>query len=716
MTAQDQDKIKKDEIIVKTTLLYGIVLIMAFGIFFRLVQLNFFQKSKWEAVAKEYSINLRKGEPQRGDIYDENGNILSSSVYYFDVFMDTYAAGIKTDEAFSKDIDSLAFYLSKHFKDRTAQEYLKYLKKGRADKNRYLHIAPMCNYKDISALDTFPVFKKGPNGGGFIVLKKGHRIRPMGSILRRTIGLVEIDNNTEVVYGQTGLELTYNSELTGTPGKVMKRKISKGIWMEIPGTEIVKTKDGMSLVTSIDIDLQDYVNQVLKEKILETRADHGVVIVMEVKTGNIKAIANLTLQKDSTVFEDQNYAVAESLEPGSTFKLPVLMAAFEDGLLDVNDTFDTGRGYVKYYDKEIRDEGAYGEIPVWKIFAKSSNVGMAKIVYELYAKNNQSIKFTNRLHAFGLSDYSGIDIDGEVFPLIKDHTNKKWSKVSPMMISHGYEVQQSPINILTFYNAVANNGKMVKPSIVKALTLHGETVKVYTNKIEKIICSKETISKAQFILKKVMEEGGTGHNIITSGYSIAGKTGTVKYYDHIKQTYIDQNRTSFVGYFPADNPKYSCIVVINRPKGGGMFGSNVAAPVFKKIADKIYSKDAEINPPENKDLKGMNSIDIPISKNGYKADLDYVFASLSVQTQNKDTAQQQWVFTKTNKYSVEYKNQSFYKNIVPNVKFMGASDAVYLLESMGLIVEVKGRGFVQSQSIAPGTKFRAGNKIKIVLI
>jgi len=710
----DENIKEREGILLRSSLLYIIVLLVAAAIIFRLLQVMFFQKERWEKVAEEYSINLKEGNPERGDIFDEKGNVLSTTVYYYKIFMDTRAKGL-SNLRFDEGIDSLSGSLARLFKDKTKQEYYDYISKARADSARYLPIAANCDYREVEALVNFPIFKYGPNGGGFIKIKEGTRIRPLGNLMRRTLGIVKPETENSPAVGTTELEFTYNSELTGTLGKALKRKISKGVWINVSGGEIVKTKEGLSLITSIDIDLQDYVNEVLKKQILKFKANHGSVVVMEVKTGNIKAIANLTMQEDSTAFEDQNYAVVESLAPGSTFKLPILLAALEDGFVDLNDTIDTGHGYVKYFDKEILDEGAYGKIPVWKVFAKSSNVGMAKIVYENYYKKKKVHLLLNRLISFGLSDYSDIDINGETYPMIKDKTSN-WSKVTPMMMSHGYEVKLTPIQILTFYNAIANNGKLIKPSIVKALKRHGETVKVFDNKEVKTICSQKNLKKVRFVLEAVMKKGGTAANIKTKGYSIAGKTGTAKYWDHEQKKFLDINRTSFVGYFPASKPKYSIIVVINRPPGKNKFGSNVAAPVFKQISDKIFSQDYELNPPKIKDLGSLHYVDIPVSKNGYLKDLDYVFSSILVQTENKSNKNSPWVFTCTHKNSVEYKNLNLHKNIVPTVTYMAANDAIYLLESMGLKVEIIGRGFVSTQSLKPGVKFKDGDKIKLKLV
>lgn len=718
----------REEIFKKSGILYLFVFLIFIVIILRLLQVMFVQKSRWEKVAKDYSIDLKPGKPERGDIYDDNGNLLATTTHYYDIHMDTRAAGL-TDKKFNENIDSLAQCLSDFLKDRTKEQYKKYITDARNKKiktksgkvivgNRYLTIAYGKTHKAVNTLLSFPLFCENPNIGGVIVRKRNIRERLLGNLMRRTIGSVSDETENKASNGIFGLEYTYNSVLTGAPGQVLKRKISNGHWMEVPGGELVETKNGLDLTTSIDIDLQDFVQEALKNQILKFKAEHGSVIVMEVKTGHIKAIANLTLTKDSNLVEDKNYAVAEALEPGSTFKLPVLIAAMEDNLININDTFDTGKGYVEYFGKVIEDEGAYGKIPVWKIFSKSSNVGMARIVYEKYYIENRTNQLLRRFGNMGLMDKTGVDILGEALPFINNPSDRvKWWKGSPMMMSHGYEIKMTPLQILNFYNAVANNGRMVKPSIVKAISSHGETVKVFSdnNELKSSICSQKTLKDVKYMLEKAVSADGTAKQLGHAKYRIAGKTGTAKIYDDDKNAYIDLNRTSFAGYFPADKPKYSCIVVIHGPVGKNMYGSNVAAPVFLKISDKLYSQDLEINPPEENNLGEKAFVDIPISKNGYSQDLDYIFSSLLVNTEKKNTNNSPWIITNTHKNSVEFKANNINKGVVPNVKYMGARDAVFLLESMGLEVKIKGKGFVKQQSISPGKSFNKGDKILIEL-
>jgi cell division protein FtsI (penicillin-binding protein 3) len=725
--AEDNFKYK-EEIFKKTSILYFFILGFFILIILRLFQVMFVQKTKWEEVAKNYSIDYKSGKPERGDIYDDNGNLLATTIHYYDIHMDTKPQGL-TQKDFNKNIDSLAIYLSKYFKDKTPSEYKKYITDARkiTKKNskgidyewpdRYLKIAIGQTYKTSEIVSKFPIFRKGRNGGGLIIEQRNIREKLLGDLMRRTIGIVTDETPEKASYGSFGLEYKYNRELSGVPGKVLKRNIGNGIWMDVPGGVIVPTQDGVDLITSIDIDLQDFVQDALGKQILKFGADHGTVIVMEVKTGRIKAMANLTLKKDSTVLEDVNFAVAEALEPGSTFKLPIIIAALEDNFIKITDSIETGNGYTEYFGKSVEDEGSYGNIPVWKVFAKSSNVGMSKIVYNNYFSKGKTDQLLRRLGNMGLHDFSGIDLDGEAMPFVNDPSyTQKWWKGSPMMMSHGYEIKLTPLQILTLYNAIANNGKMLQPSLVKAISNHGRIIKVFAeNEIKSSICSKKTLKDVRFLLEKAVSEDGTAKELGRAKYRIAGKTGTAKVYDSKNKCYSDLNRTSFVGYFPADNPKYSCIVVIHEPKGANMFGSNVAAPLFLKISDKIYSKDFEINPFVEKNNK-KRFIDIPVSKNGFSHDLNIIFSSILVNTQNQNIKKNSlWVITNTHKNSVEFVENKINKDVVPNVKYMGARDAVYLLESMGLEVIMSGKGFVKFQSITPGTKFNKGQKITIEL-
>ena len=701
----------REQIITRTAVVYIVLIIFAVYLIVKMGQVMFFEKEQWEKKVNSIAVDLRENKPNRGNIYDTNGKLLSTSVSFFDIHMDTRAGGL-TDARFNENIDSLAICLSNFFNDKSKEEYKNKLIKARRDSVQYLKIAKNLTFDEFVEVKEFPLFRLSSNKGGFISKKTTFRKRPFNGLLRRTIGFLGEDRETGLVQGKAGLEYTYNRELGGRAGKSYMQKIAGGNWRMIKGGEVLETENGQDLITAIDIDLQDYVDDILKNQLSKLKADYGSVVVMEVETGYIKAIANIKRYENGTFSEELNYAIGENLAPGSTFKLPVLMAVLEDGYVDLDDMIDTGNGHIMYHGVPVDDAGeyGYGKIPVWKVFAKSSNVGMLKIIDENYVKKNRIDRFLTQLNSIGIGDISGVDIYGENKPLIKTPEHPAWAKSTPGMIAHGYEVKISPLQLLTFYNAVANDGVMVKPQIVKRIEKGGMTVKEFKPvEVNPLICSKSTILKAQKILRDVVEVG-TAKSINTEQYEISGKTGTTEYYDYKTKKHNEKYRASFAGYFPSENPKYSIIVVINQPQTD-YYGALAAAPVFKQIADKIFSKDRTINPP--KDINN-SVVKTPYSKNGNQDELEHVLASISFPVKNtgKNT---DWVTTEAQKDMVVFNEKSFENNKMPDLQYMGAKDAVYLMESMGVKPIVSGRGFVVYQSVSAGTVIKKGLKVKLEL-
>ncbi len=437
-------------------------------------------------------------------------------------------------------------------------------------------------------MQALPIFKEGRYKGGMIAEVESKRELPHESLASRTIGNLNKGASGNVV----GLEGAYDTELTGVNGSILKQRLTGGAWMPVHDENYIEPRDGNDIITTIDIELQDVAESALFSQLSRHGAHHGTAILMEVKTGDIKAISNLRIEDDGDYHESYNYAVGESTEPGSTFKLPAFMVALEDGVISLEDSISTGDGTVRYYDKTIRDShrGGYGTITARTVFENSSNVGTAMIINENY--KGRPGDFVDRLYSMGLNDKVGIEIKGEGSPLIRYPGDKYWSGISLPMMSHGYEVQQTPLQILTFYNAVANDGRMMKPRLVKEIRYHGQQVEEFSPRVLKSsICSKATIEKAHELLEGVVERG-TATNLRNDTYKIAGKTGTAQIAND-KYGYKQDGRVSyqasFVGYFPADNPVYSCIVVVNAPTNSIYYGNLVAGPVFKEIADKVYS-------------------------------------------------------------------------------------------------------------------------------
>jgi len=695
----------KRDIIWRVGVIYLMVLLFAFVIIGRVLYLQVFEAEKWKSKSNKVSLKDITIEPNRGDIYAADGRLLATSVPYYEIRMDLNETVIK-DEIFENKVDSLSRCLANLFKDKSAERYKKELIRERLNGNRYFLIKRKVTYTELKKLRKFPIFRLGRYKGGLIVAQDNKRILPHNNLAARTIGYTSQDF-------YVGLEGAYNHYLKGVVGVKLMQKLSGGVWMPIDDRNAVEPKDGKDLLTTIDVNLQDVAEQALLRQLEKGKARHGTAVLMEVQTGEIKAIANLQRNSEGTYAETYNFAVGESTEPGSTFKLASLIAAFEDKHIDLYDTIHTGKGVAKYYDEKLLDTKGYGTITVKQIFELSSNVGVSKIITKYYRKKEK--QFIERLYSMDLNERLGVEIRGEGKPYIKYPTDPSWSGISLPWMSIGYEVQLTPLQILSFYNAIANNGKMVKPKFVKGIMDHGKIIRLFkTEIINPSICSKQTIVKAKLMLEGVVENG-TARNLKNHNYKIAGKTGTAqiankKYgYNHDKGV---SYQASFVGYFPADNPKYSCIVVVNSPSRNVYYGNLVAGPVFKEIADKVYATNIELNTDKNEEHK--IELQIPYSKNSHKTELEKVLTDLHIPFKNIDVASD-WVVTFRRDDHIEINNRFIKDGIIPNIIGMGAKDAVFILENSGLKVVLKGRGIVQKQSIEPGSLIRQGETIYIEL-
>jgi cell division protein FtsI (penicillin-binding protein 3) len=507
-----------------------------------------------------------------------------------------------------------------------------------------------------------------------------------------------------------GLEGAFDAELKGIEGYRLMRKIRGDIWMPINDANEIEPKDGYDIVSTIDVDLQDVAENALYTQLAKHGADHGTVVLMEVSTGKVRAIANLASDEDGNYSENYNYAIGESTEPGSTFKLASMIALLEDGHIQPEDIVDVGDGVTYFYNQKMEDSGeeGLGKITAQRAFEASSNVGISKMVYENYKEKPE--QFINRLYEMGLNRKLGLEIKGEGKPEIKYTDSELWSGVSLPWMSIGYEVSLTPLQILALYNAVANNGKMVKPLFVEEMRSHGKTVKRYdTQVLNNHICSRETLQKVKSMLEGVVESG-TAKNLSNSHYKIAGKTGTAQV-SLSKEGYTKSRyQASFVGYFPADEPKYSCIVVVNAPSKSIYYGNVVAGPIFREITDRIYVREFEMQ--DSRVAFTETEIQAPFSKSGSGEALESVFNYLKLPHENEDP-DTEWVSTTSTPDGVVVSPRSVSDVLVPNVVGMGLQDALYLLESKGLNVEVHGRGTVRSQSVLVGTPIREGMGIAL---
>jgi cell division protein FtsI (penicillin-binding protein 3) len=512
-----------------------------------------------------------------------------------------------------------------------------------------------------------------------------------------------------------GIEASFDEDLKGISGRRLMQRIAGGVWMPMNDDEEVEPRDGNDLVTTIDINIQDVAENALHEHLLSQNADHGCAVLMEVATGEIKAIANLSKTKEGDYTEDFNYVVGEASEPGSTMKLASLLVGMDDGYIELTDQVDLGNGECYYSGKRMKDSHPPKK-PVYtalECFMKSSNVGVSKLIYQHYADKPQQFidGLTKKLH---LNQKLGLEIPGEGLPFIRNTNDKYWSNLSLPWTSIGYECHLTPLQILTLYNAVANDGKMVKPKLVKEIRNHGLVVKSFpTEVISEKIVKESTLAKARAMMEAVVDSG-TGRNLKNPYYKVAGKTGTAQI-AHSRYGYNKGSSTyqaSFVGYFPADNPKYSCMVVVYAPAGNKYYGGDVAAPVFREIADKVYSTRADMHEALAKNDSVKDAM--PFIKAGQQKELNKVLSALNLNasTENRDAA---WVSVSNENNALQIIERKITNGLVPDVTGMGMRDAIYILENEGLNVQVSGRGVVTRQSLAPGSTVQKGQQIVIEL-
>lgn len=685
--------------------IYILLLLAGLGIVIKIFFIQVVDGHELREKAKKITYRDILVEANRGDILAADGRVLATSVPYFDLRMDLLAAGL-TDSVFKANIDSLSICLSKFFGDRSWYSYRSELTNARkyAKNRRYYPIAPRkVNYLELQEISKFPLFRLGENKGGFIAEQVNKRMLPHNSMAARTLGMVNLDG------GVVGLEKALDDVLKGRNGLRVHARIPGNTWVEVNSMNKVEPEDGVDILTTLDVQLQDVAEAALRKHLEGHGAGHGCAVVMEVATGDIKAIANLRRNEDGTYDEVYNYAVGESTEPGSTMKTATLIALLEEGDIDLNDTVNTGKGKLQLYDHVISDskEDGHGKITVKEVFEVSSNIGVIKLVQKVFKGKEKD--FVKKLYELNLNQPTGIIIPGEVKPQIRFPGDKGWSGLSMPMMSIGYEVRLTPLQILTFYNAIANNGRMVKPRIVKAFLRHGQVVESFPPQvIQSSICSRSTLKKVHEVLEGVVENG-TATNLKNPRYKIAGKTGTAQI-ARGRKGYKSGGRVSyqasFVGYFPAEDPKYSCIVVVNSPSNSVYYGNVVAGPIFKEISDKVYATSPEwFREIESDELK-----DLPQAKTGLAANLEYVLDELDIPVENIGK-KHDWVTVQRDSTKIKALPVVISKKKVPNVVGMGLRDAIYHLERLGLRVVAKGRGTVRSQSVQPGEPVTKGTTV-----
>lgn len=694
----------KRSILIRSSLVYIGVLLLGLAIFGKTLHLQFFERDKWN---KEENSVIRHMalEPNRGNIYSSDGRLLAVDVPYYEIRMD-FRSGSFNDETFYAGVDALSKELSNLFKDREWTSYKRELVRAHTTGKRYYLVKRRVSYAQLQKVKTFPIFCLGKNAGGVIYEQHTRRVRPYELLASRTVGYTMHDDYKSVV----GIEGAYDVELAGVEGVRLMRKVKADVWMPINDAKDIEPTDGLDVVACIDIDLQDVAENALYSQLEKHGADHGTVILMEVSTGKVRAIANLSRQEDGSYDEDYNFAIGESTEPGSTFKLATMIAVLEDGYCKPDDLVDTENGVIYYYGERMEDSGDEGRglISVQRAFEVSSNVGISRIVNENY--QNKPEQFINRLYGMGLNRKLGIEIRGEGSPEIKYPDDALWSGISLPWMSIGYEVKMTPLQQLALYNAVANKGKMVKPMFVEEIRSHGQVVEQFDSEIlNNHICSKETLGYIQLMLEGVVENG-TAMNLANTHYKIAGKTGTAQVSLSSEGYTRSLYQASFAGYFPADNPRYSCIVIVNAPSRSIYYGNVVAGPIFREITDRIYVRDYDMH----KTLAAIDDemIHAPYSKSGSNLGLTAICDYLQLPLDHPDS-EVSWVTTSRSEEGVRASSRVQSPHWVPNVVDMGMKDAVFLLESRGLQVKADGRGTVRGQSPIPGSTIREGMAIEL---
>jgi cell division protein FtsI (penicillin-binding protein 3) len=701
--------IKKD-ILWRVYLCFLCMILLCVFVLGRAVYIQQAEGKYWKGMSDSLHIKSQPIIAERGTIYSEDGNMLSTSVPVFDVYIDFGAEGLreKQGKRFKDNIDSLSLSLANLFTDKTASEYKALLQQSYTDEDRYFILKKKMTFDQYLLLRNFPLVRQGRNKSGFIIDAKDKRINPYVLLANRTIGLSRQNLSKNV-----GLELTYDSLLRGTSGQRLMR-YAAGAYMPVEGSELDPV-NGKDIVTTLDTYIQDIAENALMKMMVGNNSLHGTAIVMETATGKIKAIANLGKQPDGTYLEDFNYGIGKTTEPGSVFKLATLMSLFEDKYVDTNTVVNCEGGVKSFHGLRIKDShlGTY-EITVKKAFAASSNVAFAKLADQYYQSQPQ--KFYDHLHKMRLDTYTGVDIVASSgFPLIKKV--KKWGATTIPYMAHGYEELVTPLHMLTLYNAVANNGKMMRPYLVNEIKDFGVTIKsIQPQVLDAQICSEATVARLKECMLAVVEEiHGTGHKVLMdSTYSIAGKTGTAvtaldnKGYNKSAKVY----QASFIGYFPAEAPKFTMAVVIQNTRESKLiYGADVSGAVFKEISDKLYARyltKPNLNIISEADSIGNNAIGL---KNDMISILD--FMHIPYADSSKFGSWKNIVLVQNN--ATINSTSTTTKNIMPSVLGMGLKDAVYLLENKGLSLAFQGKGKVMAQSIVAGTNFSKGQKVTLLL-
>lgn len=712
----------KNEVLVRIyILLFGMIIPLSLVLLSKTIYISVWEGEEWRAVGQDNYVKYKEVEADRGNIFSADGSVLATSIPYFDIYFDPIAP---SDEDFAKNLDSLAYCLATYIDPSyTVGGYRERLMRLRADTtDRHVLLKRKVSYSEKRKIESFPLFNLGQFRGGIIAERRSDRRRPFGLLAQRTIGYVR-DGAKDV-----GLEGFFNEELQGEPGGQFMICVDtrRDLWMPLEDLSAIDPKSGNDIWTTLDVNLQDIVENALLRAVNYHDADWGTAIMMDVETGAIRSIANLGRYKD-TYWETYNHAVGSAVEPGSTFKTASMLAMLEDGHVQLDDTVFINKGVTQFYEETMKDASPESykldTITARKAFEISSNVGMAKLVSKHYSTRTEAneekaaAQFIERLKSFNLHLPVGIEIAGEASPFIKEaySDEDRWSGTTLPWMSIGYELRLTPLQLLSFYNAVANDGRMMKPYLVEQVERYGDAIETFKpTVIDRQIASKESIKHLQDLLQGVVDSG-TAVKLKTPEYSFAGKTGTaqINYTRVSDRTRVGGYQASFAGYFPADNPKYSVIVVINNPKQNGFYGGEVAGPVFREIADKTMATQIDLHQAINTRPKPqLDENNLPGFDVGAPNDLQKVMAYLDMTVEGQVASTLAMV--RPSRDTMMLYERNFPEGRVPAVTGMGLRDALYVLENLGLKVDVEGYGKVVRQSIKPGTPVK-GQSIRLYL-
>ncbi|TAE18427.1 MAG: PASTA domain-containing protein [Bacteroidetes bacterium] len=707
----------KKAILARVRLTFLVLVGVAFLVAVQIMNLQWVQGSFWYEKAKESGLKYRTQKATRGNIYADDGVLLATSIPLYKVSIDPV---IVTEEIYKTKLDSLTKLLAGFFQDKPARDYVIKINDARKARKRYVTLGNRpITFSEKQKLEKWPIFRDKQNGVSVMFEKVEERVYPFEELGARSIGYVN-----ELGEG-VGLEISFQKELGGEDGLMLYQRLMGGEWKPVRSGVKVRTTDGKDVYSTLNVNIQHLTHEALMKGVKMHKAKYGCAIVMDVETGEIKAIANLGRATTNDVdtsgnavykfIENYNYALGDQVSdaPGSTFKTASMLALMEDTLVNLKDTIDIGNGTYQYYDRLMQDaKGLPQKITVQQAFEQSSNVGVSLLVSRHFGRKES--KYIDYLQKFKLSTpLESVRLVGLAKPYIKTPQDATWSGVTLPWMSVGYESKISPLQVLAFHNAIANNGVFVHPRLVRGVRMQEKyLIKYPILREEKPICSPQNLEKIKAMLEGVVERG-TAKNIKTDKYKIAGKTGTSKKLNE-RGKYVQKYRTSFVGYFPANKPKYSCIVVIDEPQGAEQYGGDVCAPIFRDIADRLYAQDADVqSKPELKRETPVYQTNLPTNHAGYIDDFKSICAELNISSQPKST--EEIVSPVGGRYTVDWQARKVGGNTVPNVKGLSLRDAVYLLENKGLKVYVKGQGRVKTQSLAVGSPLRKGEKIVINL-